>query len=518
MRRNAAAPPLPRFSPAIALLLSAVMLAGCTGSDDGELQSAIEDVTEDPMFAGGGWGILAVDIETGETVYELNSTVPFVPGSIQKSFTTAAALDLLGENSVVTTPVYATGSVVEGALKGDLVLAGRGDFSFGLRDLSDGTLEITSFDHNEANSGLLPVELNSGDPLSALRSLAGDLRDSGVTSVSGNVYVDNQYFNTMNEWPDDRIDSIWLNENVVDLEFTPRTVGDTPTMRVVPDLDVLRVINNVEVIEGDQVDIDVSMVDMTVTASGTIGIDSDVSVRNTRVSDPVAFTAAAFVEVLEDEGITVLGDSGEYPAGRETSSAGEPLAEWTSAPLSEFARVVQKISYNRGADLLACLIAVSEGSRDCVDGVTAVLSVAGDVGSSEAAIKLFDPAGSIDENRTSAQAHVDFLIGALDKTWGDTFVDLQPISGVDGSLTSLGEGTDAVGKIHAKTGTRILGYPTTQQLLYLARAYSGYITTVDDRELAFTVIFNSTTVDDIPGVFAINDRVADIVLALQEHG
>ncbi|MBA8816348.1 D-alanyl-D-alanine carboxypeptidase/D-alanyl-D-alanine-endopeptidase (penicillin-binding protein 4) [Microbacterium halimionae] len=506
-------------SGAVALVCTVVVLSGCTASVDGELNSAINEVTDDPMFAGGGWGIFAIDLDTGETIYELNSTVPFVPGSIQKSFTTAAALDLLGADSIATTPVFATGDVVNGTVEGDLVLSGRGDFSFGLRDLSDGTLEITSFDHNEANTGLLPVELNSGDPLGALRSLAGDIRAAGVSAVSGNILVDNQYFDTMREWPDGRIDSIWVNENLVDVELTPSDVGDAPDIRVVPALASLDLINSVEVIAGDQVDVEVSMEGMTVTASGTIGQDAGLTVRNARVPDPVEFAAVAFREVLADEGISVSGES--VYDGESVSEAvvgGAPLAEWTSAPMSEFARVVQKISYNRGADLLACLIAVSEESKDCVDGVTAVLGVVDDVGGSEAAIRLFDPAGSIDENRTSARAHVDFLIGAQDQAWGEQFVDLQPISGVDGSLTSLGEGTSAVGKIRAKTGTRILGYPTTDQLFYLARAFSGYMTTAKGRELAFTVIFNSTTVDDIPGVFAVNDRVAEIVLALQEHG
>ena len=89
---------------------------------------------------------------------------------------------------------------------------------------------------------------------------------------------------------------------------------------------------------------------------------------------------------------------------------------------------------------------------------------------------------------------------------------------MDGSLASLGVGTSAEGNIHAKTGTRIHWYPTTKQLFYLARSYSGYVTTESGRDLAFTVIFNSTTVDDIDGVFDINDRIADIILALQKKG
>ncbi len=502
---------------ASALICASVFLSGCTGPVNERLTSEIQAVIDDPMFTGGGWGVYAVDLATGDTVYELNSTTPFVPGSIQKSFTTAAALDIIGGDTRVTTPVYGTGDIVDGTLLGDLVLVGRGDFSFGLRDLPDDTLEITSFDHNEANTGLLPVELNSGDPLSALRSLASSLRNSGVTAVAGDVIVDNQLFDTMLDWPDGRIDSIWINENVVDVELTANEVGEHPDIRVIPDLDALSVINDVTVVAGDAVDVAVSMSGMTVTASGTIGVEAGTTVRNTHIADPVAFAETAFREVLLQEGIDVKGDD---PGTRDLPevSADEPLAEWVSPPISEFARVVQKISYNRGADLLACLIAVSAESTDCVDGVATVLADVQAIGGNGDAVRLFDPAGSVDENRTSAQAHVDFLRGVRNEPWGDQFVDLQPIAGVDGSLASLGLGTSAVGNIQAKTGTRIHWYPTTKQLFYLARSYAGYVNTESGRELVFTVIFNSTTVDDIDSVFAVNDRVADIALALQKHG
>lgn len=481
-----------------------------------KLSADIHTVIDDPMFAGGGWGISAVDLETGEPVYELNPTIPLVPGSIQKSFTTAAVLDILGGDARLTTPVYATGDLVDGTLIGDLVLVGRGDFSFGLRDLPDDTLEITSFDHNEANTGLLPVELNSGDPLSGLRSLAVGLRDNGVRQVEGDVVVDNHLFGTMLDWPDGRIDSIWINENVVDVELTANKVGERPDILVIPDLDALSVVNDVTVVAGDAVEVAISMSDMTVTASGTIGIDTVATVRNAQIPDPVSFAATAFREVLQQEGIEVEG-TGRASQTHLDLSASEPLAEWVSPPLSEFAKVVQKISYNRGADLLACLIAVSEGSSDCVDGVATVLADVHERGG-ENAVRLFDPAGSVDENRSSAQAHVDYLRSVYDEPWGDQFVDLQPIAGVDGSLVSLGVGTSAVGNIRAKTGTRIHWYPTTKQLFYLARSYAGYVTTESGRELAVTVIFNSATVDDIDAVFAVNNRAADILLALHKGG
>lgn len=509
---------LRRLAPtAAALAVASLALAACTASDanqTSDLATAIDEAIVDTGLDGGGWGVLAVDRGSGEVVYERASTVPFVPGSIQKSYTTAAALDILGAASTITTPVYATGGVSEGTLEGDLVLVGRGDFSFGLRDQPDGTLEITSFDHNEANTGLLPVGLNTGDPLAALRALADQLVEAGVTTVSGGVAVDDAYFEPETTWPDGRIDSIWVNENLIDVVVTPTREGESATVRVIPALPSLTVSSDVETVAGGEVDVVIDQVGDAVVVSGSIGADAGATVRNTQIDDPAGFAAMAFGDVLAEAGIEVEGTIGaavpEY--------SGDPVATWESAPISELARVVQKMSYNRGADLLACLIAVQEGGRTCTEGLAAVLAHAGRLGVPTDEVRLLDAAGSDDYNRTSAHAQVELMKAAADGDHGSIFVDMQPLAGVDGSLAGTGAGTDAEGTIQAKTGTRVVGYPATEQLFVLAQAYSGYMTTASGRDLVFAVIFNSALVDTVPEVLETSDRVASVMLTLQREG
>ena len=48
------------------------------------------------------------------------------------------------------------------------------------------------------------------------------------------------------------------------------------------------------------------------------------------------------------------------------------VAEYVSPPFSEYVKVILKVSYNRGADLMVCLAAVKAGSRDCGDGLAEV--------------------------------------------------------------------------------------------------------------------------------------------------
>ena len=59
----------------------------------------------------GEWGLLIVDAETGETLYELNADRYFVPASNMKLFTTALALAKLGPDYRFHTTLETRGTV-----------------------------------------------------------------------------------------------------------------------------------------------------------------------------------------------------------------------------------------------------------------------------------------------------------------------------------------------------------------------------------------------------------------------
>src|SRR5690606_37903531 len=126
-----------------------------------------------------------------------------------------------------------------------------------------------------------------------------------------------------------------------------------------------------------------------------------------------------------------------------------------------------------------------------------------DLGAPAGSAFVFDPAGSVDYDRTSAAGHVGLLLGAAERPWGEVWHAAMPISGVDGSLASLGAGTASDGMIQAKTGSRILEYPATGGLVYLAQSYAGYMTTASGRDLAFAIIVNAIRVDTFDGLFEV---------------
>jgi len=89
---------------------------------------------------GGTVGYLVANAETGELVEAYNPTVRLPPASVAKAATAYFAMARLGISHRFRTRLVATGPVVDGVLKGDLILQGGGDPNLdtdGLADMVD---------------------------------------------------------------------------------------------------------------------------------------------------------------------------------------------------------------------------------------------------------------------------------------------------------------------------------------------------------------------------------------------
>jgi len=83
-------------------------------------------------LAGGGSSALAVDLDSGRTIYASRAGSPRTPASVNKLFTTSTALTLYGVDGHLTTTVLGdVGVDPGGVLIGNLYLRGGGDPEFG---------------------------------------------------------------------------------------------------------------------------------------------------------------------------------------------------------------------------------------------------------------------------------------------------------------------------------------------------------------------------------------------------
>src|SRR5713226_1303389 len=177
----------------------------------------------------GEWGLLIVDAESGETLYEQNADKYFVPASNMKLFTTALALAKLGPEYRFHTTLESRGTISsEGVLSGDLALVGRGDPNLSNRKFPYDLKE--EFD---------------GPPEKVLAELADALVAKGVKKISGDVVGDDSYFPREaypSGWEID--DMVWeygaavsaivVNDNTVALTLTAGESAGAPVQAVAP--------------------------------------------------------------------------------------------------------------------------------------------------------------------------------------------------------------------------------------------------------------------------------------------
>lgn len=503
----------------MALAAGAAALAAAGAAQGAPLPAAqaaqVQAIISGPAYPNATWGISVVDAQTGELVYGVNPDEMFTPGSITKVFPSAAALQSYPADYRFRTPVYRVGPVREGRLRGALSLVAQGDFSFGLRDRKDGTLRYADggADHNEANS-LGFVKGVTGDPLQALDKLARDVRRSGITRAD-DVVIDDRLFETYTGWPDGQITPIWVNENLIDITLRPgarRGAAARYTWR--PRTPAYRVVSSVRTGAETNLQVDEPRPGV-VRVQGTIAAGGGPTLRTFLVTDAQAFARTAFIQALARAGVTVDAPvTGPNPVdelpGSRTYPASARLGRWVSPRFNQYVKVVNKISYNRGADLLACLVGVRAGIRDCEGGLARSARIVQNLGVPGTGFNNFDPAGSDDRNK-----HVPTTLNALFRTasaqpWGARFRGDLPQLGVPGGgdIATFGTDSRVRGKLRAKTGTRGGGAPGAPAGLLIARGLSGYLEGASGRQYLITVIVNNVALESFDTIIqAIEDQV-----------
>ena len=404
-----------------------------------------------------------------------------------------------------------------------MLVASGGDFSFGLREQADGTLRYATLpvvDHNEANAGLPGTIDLEGDPWAALDSLAGQVKAAGINQVN-DVAIDDRVFEAYRGWSDGVIAPIWFNENLVDVSVAPgAAAGDAPTVTWRPETAAYTVRSNVTTVATGQVTTPLSV---SLAEPGVLQVDGQIEAggvpqgRYYLVDDPSAWARTGFIEALGRAGVTVTAAAtGPNPEAAVPATPYDPatkVAEHTSATLAQLVKVVQKVSFNRGADLLVCLTAVKGGSTSCPQGLPDTYKTVTALGIPANTTYQFDGAGSDERSRTSPGAMSAFLRGVSKAPWAKAFEDSLPILGVDGTLGNNQAGTPAAGHVFAKTGTRAAFTDSSTGLL-TGLTQVGYIDTASGRRLTYGVMTRDIPLLKVEDIFTASDDQGVIAAAL----
>ena len=520
-----------RLAVSLPLFLAAAV-AGCSSSVAGTSTPAtqpspaasgvpadIARIFDKPVYKNAIWGLRVLD---GKNVLiDLKPNRQFLIGSVRKIFSVGELLNAVGPNHTYDTPVYRDGTISGGVLHGNLIVVASGDLTMGGRTNPDGTIAISDWDHNEANS-LGNAVLTKPNPLAGYETLARAVKSAGIDRITGDVVIDDRLWVPFTFRDDFDVKPIFVNDDLVDLSIvpgSPAAVTHRPTSAALSIDDRLRTgapgsKNTLKI--ANELPQCMGAPNCTSTLEGSLPSDfvppltgEPILVQTVRVVQPSNYARTVFVEALAKAGVATAAPAVEQnpvallPAkGSYRSSA--KVAQLTGLPYGEDAKLVLKISYNIGADSSLVLFGLTRN----VDNITSALGVESDVLASRYGIPSNEyhfVDGSGGGETTASNVAVTHMLDDLKVgTAAKPLFDALPILGIDGSLAFVKNFQSdptlkgATGNVRAKTGTYV--GPSGNGIVLKAQALGGYVISRSGRHLTFELVVNDVPIESIEDI------------------
>ena len=520
------------FALAFACAVNAASPSAAGAQNPGTLVPAdIRAVFNKPQYKNAVWGLRVLD--GGKVILNLNPQRKFYIGSVRKVFSVGQLLNAVGPQHRYNTPVYRTGSIGSGGvLRGNLVLVAAGDLTMGGRTNPDGSIAVSNWDHNEADS-LGNAILTKPNPLAGYATLARAVKAAGINRVAGNVIIDDRLFKPFFFRGQFYVRPIFVNDDVVDVSIRPGGApGSLANVATRPVSTALRVKNNLRVGASgstNSLKIDpelpacIGKAGCMATVSGTLPgnfkpplTGQPALVQTVRIVQPSNFARTVFIEQLRAAGVTVDAPTVQQnPVASLPASyrPGNKVAELTGLPYEQDAKFILKISYNIGADTSLVLLGVKNRANS-MDSALAFERKDLQAHWGIAASQYHFVDGSGGEETTATNGAVTKMLDELRASPASSaFMAALPVLGVDGSLAFVKDFeadrtlAGAAGQVRAKTGTYVgnssAGIPELK-----AQAFGGFITTKRGHHLTYQLVVNHVPMKGI----------ADLITVFQDEG
>lgn len=426
----------------------------------------IETIISEPETQTAFWGIYVQDVQSGDVLYSHNAELPMLPASNQKILTTATILDALGSEYRYQTKLLFDGSTEGATMKGDLILDGSGDPSFG------------------------SSKMGGGDPL---RHWARTLAAMGVRRIEGRIVGDDDAFDDRpyaEGWDIDYITSqssrslgvsasgLPYHDNLVEIQVQSAGVGDPPQVNLRPagSLEIENRATTSSRRRGWALDMQRTFGTNTVQLSGSLPRSYRGTVEMP-VADPTAFALQSFKQYLQDAGIEVAGEVVDIDELENSNyDDAEPLFVHLSPPLRDIVSLVNKESNNFYAEQLFRTFAWG-GSAD--GGGRRVKELMSRAGINTDVISVRDGSGLSRKNMITVEAMGRLLAYMYKHGEQAAF------------KTSLAQGGEPRTTLRYRLGNQPVQAKTGS--LEFVRTLSGYAQTSDGRTVAFAVFANNYT-------------------------
>jgi serine-type D-Ala-D-Ala carboxypeptidase/endopeptidase (penicillin-binding protein 4) len=464
-----------RIPRAVSLLLILLMPATAFLQEAGnqpDLAPGIALVIRGHGLPADSYSFLVQEVGAEQPLLSVNATQSMNPASTMKLVTTFAALELLGPAYNWRTEMYALGPIVDGTLEGDLLLKGSGD----------------------------PFMVEE-----QLRSMLKALQRNGVERIRGNLVLDGSFYDPSVE-RDELIDNqggrsyntrphaLMANFQSVTFYFYPHSNGRDVIIRSDPVLPNLSIDNRLRQREGACTGYQRGIsFDVNQTRTSEIVFSGNFPSRCRQfqmvreVLDAPGYTFGLFKTLWlelggELDGVQIDGTLPDDMA---------PLLVWTSSPLSDVIKSINKFSNNlMTRHLLLTLASEHAGPPATVgNGVLAVNEWLQRRNLDASQLRMVNGSGLSRDARLTAQLMNAMLQAAWSTPWMPEFVASLPLNGMDGTMRNRLAGSGIRGRMHIKTGS-----------LSEVAAVAGYVHGQSGKVYTVTGILNHPLADRGPGV------------------
>lgn len=427
-------------------------------------------------------GIEILSLQDDQRLFQKNENHLFVPASSLKIITGAAALHILGVDYRFTTKLFTDGKIKKHEIKGNLYIKGSGDPELSIQSLEE---------------------------------LVFALKLQGIQRIDGNIYIDVSDFDEIAQGPgwmwdegavfyNSPLSALIVNHSCIDIWVRPNAkVEQLPTIYVRPRTDFVRITSDA-VISAEENTINIKRRWMTheniIDISGKIAANSEPYYEAIPLEAPHMYTAFVFRELLNKN---TIGCSGEIEVKNVPEEALE-LAAVSSRPLSHIVEQMMKESDNLIADMLFKKMGQMRfgAPGTWAKGTRAVRDfLVKEVGLDIERIVIRDGSGLSRYNQISPHHLVESLSWMKKQfACSSEFCASLPISGVDGGLCNRLQEPSVKGKIRAKTG-----------MMTGISSLSGYATTRDGKDLAFSIMLNGFTKNEKEYKTQIEDKICALL-------
>jgi serine-type D-Ala-D-Ala carboxypeptidase/endopeptidase (penicillin-binding protein 4) len=487
-------------SACIALIALSVVTSPVSAAAD-TLQATVDAVAHHSPMDRAQLGVYAVEMATNHVLATRQADHPFTPASTFKVLLAATALDLLGPQFRFTTRLLARGTIEGGVLQGDLILIGGGD----------------------------PV-LTSHDLADAVSAVAR----AGIREVRGTLLADTSLFDQRRWGPDwawdgtpfyyeAPIQALSIDEGTIGVVIKPgSSTGDPVTASLLsPSADyTVAPLATMGSSPYDNPERCSRLIDTKqILIVGRMPLGASEETVHCAVDDTADFALKTLRSAFATNGVRI----GTSPLGPRPPNTpldvidDSSLAKlpWTlappiwiheSPPLIELLHTMLPKSDNFIAEHFLKMLAVHKLSQrgNFIGGATveqrfAVQHLAVNPDSIDAE----DGSGLSSADRITPRTLVAILRSTAKQSYGNDFINALARAGVDGTLANRLTGTDAVGRVHAKSG-----------YMQHAIALTGYADTFHHGRVAFAIMINDATGDPGP-YFDLEDQIVVALVDLQ---